>query len=72
MKYLIPTSQLVLLTKCFFGVGPDIVKFRQQDVAMSMTNDGHIHNRVGLSRKHISDAVNASVPTDFNGCRNLY
>jgi aryl-alcohol dehydrogenase-like predicted oxidoreductase len=60
-EYQIPRSQLVLLTKCFFGIDPEIVKSGRQDVVMSMTNDGHMVNRVGLSRKHIFDAVDASV-----------
>lgn len=60
-KYQIPRSQLVLLTKCFFGIDPEIVKSGEQDILMSMTNDGHMVNRVGLSRKHIFDAVEASV-----------
>jgi aryl-alcohol dehydrogenase-like predicted oxidoreductase len=60
-EYKIPRSQLVLLTKCFFGVGPEVVKNGQHDFGMSMINDGVMVNRVGLSRKHIFDAVDASV-----------
>lgn len=60
-EYQIPRSRLVLLTKCYFGVDPEIVKNGLHDNAMSMTNDGHMVNRVGLSRKHIFDAVDASV-----------
>lgn len=60
-EYQIPRSRLVLLTKCYFGVGPEIVKTGHSDVLMSSTNDGHMANRVGLSRKHIFDAVDASV-----------
>lgn len=37
------------------------MKSGQTDVLMSSTNDGHMVNRVGLSRKHILDAVDASV-----------
>lgn len=60
-EYQIPRSRLVILTKCFFGVDPEVVKTGDTDVLMSSTNDGHMVNRVGLSRKHIFDAVDASV-----------
>lgn len=60
-KYKIPRSKLVILTKCYFGVDPELVKDGQTDVLTSSTNDGHMVNRVGLSRKHIFDAVDASV-----------
>lgn len=65
-EYQIPRSRLVLLTKCYFGVDPEIVKTGHSDILMSTTNNGHMVNRVGLSRKHIFDAVNASVAR-YNG-----
>ncbi|KAJ4311075.1 CSG1/SUR1-like protein [Neodidymelliopsis sp. IMI 364377] len=60
-EYQIPRPNLVILSKCFFGIDPEIVKDGQHNMALSMTNDGHMVNRVGLSRKHILDAVDASV-----------
>ncbi|KAF2262466.1 voltage-gated shaker-like K+ channel, subunit [Lojkania enalia] len=60
-KYKIPRARLVILTKCFFGIDEAIFKDGVIDVPMSMINDGHMVNRVGLSRKHILDAVDASV-----------
>ncbi len=59
--YAIPRSRLVLLTKLFFGVDPEIVQSGELNFEMAMKNDGHMVNRVGLSRKHIFDAVDASV-----------
>lgn len=49
---------MVILTKCFFGVD-DEGKF--PPIAASGKNDGPFVNRTGLSRKHIFDAVDASV-----------
>ncbi|KAF2191406.1 aldo-keto reductase [Zopfia rhizophila CBS 207.26] len=60
-KYEIPRSNLVILTKCYFGVDPAIIAAGEINVPMTMTNDGFMVNRVGLSRKHILDAVDASV-----------
>ncbi|MCJ1328154.1 hypothetical protein MMC10_004829 [Thelotrema lepadinum] len=57
-KYQIPRSDLVILSKCFFGVTPDKM---DTPVVNMMTNDGPMVNKVGLSRKHIFDAVEASV-----------
>ena len=56
-KYNIPRSKVVILTKCFFGVLPG----QKKDNARMSTNDGDMVNQVGLSRKHIFDAVDASV-----------
>ncbi|MCJ1238112.1 hypothetical protein MMC14_006101 [Varicellaria rhodocarpa] len=56
-KYSIPRERLVILSKCFCGVEPG----RQLPPTAMMTNDGDMVNRVGLSRKHIFDAVEASV-----------
>jgi len=60
-KYNIPRQNLVILTKCFFGVDEAITAKGYVDPVMAMTNDGYMVNRVGLSRKHIFDAVDASV-----------
>lgn len=49
------------MTKCFFGVDPYLLRDGKFDVMASMVNDGVMVNRVGLSRKHIFDAVEASV-----------
>lgn len=49
---------MVILTKCFYGVD-DEGKF--PPIAASAKNDGPFVNRTGLSRKHIFDAVDASV-----------
>lgn len=49
---------MVLLTKCFFGVDDE---GKLPPIALSAKNDGPFVNRVGLSRKHIFDAVDASV-----------
>lgn len=60
-KYNIPRDRLVILTKCFFGIDEEILATGTPDVQMAMINDGYMVNRVGLSRKHILDAVDASV-----------
>ena len=57
-QYSIPRSKLVILSKCFFGVAADNSQTRAGPL---MTNDGEMVNQVGLSRKHIFDAVEASV-----------
>lgn len=59
-NYNIPRSNVVLLTKCYFGVeeGPGNSMPR---VAAVSSNDGEWVNKVGLSRKHILDAVDGSV-----------
>lgn len=49
---------MVILTKCFFGVDDE---GKMPPISASGTNDGDFVNRVGLSRKHIFDAVDASV-----------
>lgn len=57
--YNIPRENVVLMTKCRFGTS------RSGEPQLSMysatINDGRMVNRVGLSRKHIFDAVEASV-----------
>ena len=57
-KYSIPRSKLVILSKCYFGVD---TTGKQSTIAAVWTNDGDMVNQVGLSRKHIFDAVEASV-----------
>lgn len=58
-KYNIPRSRVVILTKCFFGVDEE---GKNPPIAAVSTNDGSEWvNRIGLSRKHIFDAVDASV-----------
>lgn len=57
-KYNIPRNKVVILTKCYFGVSSD---GSQPGVAALSINDGEMVNQVGLSRKHIFDAVDASV-----------
>lgn len=49
---------MVLLSKCYFGVDKSD---RQADIFAMMKNDREMVNQVGLSRKHIFDAVDASV-----------
>lgn len=56
-KYNIPRHKVVILSKCYFGVKPG----SQPTIAAVSTNDGDMVNQVGLSRKHIFDAVDASV-----------
>lgn len=57
-KFSIPRNRVVILTKCYFGVD-DQGNF--PPISSSGVNDGAFVNRVGLSRKHIFDAVDASV-----------
>ena len=57
-KYNIPRNRVVILSKCYFGVTDD---GSFPPIASTSTNDGPMVNRVGLSRKHILDAVEASV-----------
>lgn len=58
-KYSIPRSQLVLMTKCYFGVDDEPSNPRND--ALMTSKDGAMANRTGLSRKHIFDAVEASI-----------
>lgn len=57
-KYAIPRENITILTKCFFGVVNDGT---QPPIAALASNQGTMVNRVGLSRKHILDAVDKSV-----------
>lgn len=49
---------MVVLSKCYFGVNPESPGM---PISAVSTNDGDMVNQVGLSRKHILDAVEASV-----------
>ncbi|KAL9095748.1 MAG: hypothetical protein Q9165_002180 [Trypethelium subeluteriae] len=57
-EYNIPRNKVVILSKCFFGVDQD---GNQPPIAQVSTNDNDWVNQVGLSRKHIMDAVDNSV-----------
>jgi len=51
-KYDIPREKVVILSKCYFNVAP---------AGMGAKHEGEITNLMGLSRKHIIDAVDKSV-----------
>ncbi|EJD51071.1 Aldo/keto reductase [Auricularia subglabra TFB-10046 SS5] len=53
-KYQIPRKKLVILTKCYFAVN-------EEAPATRLSWDPPAPNQAGLSRKHIFDAVDASV-----------
>ncbi|KAF2739749.1 Aldo/keto reductase [Polyplosphaeria fusca] len=57
-QYNIPRSKIVILSKCYFGVDDSNLS---QPLMAGRTNDGEWVNQVGLSRKHIFDAVDESV-----------
>lgn len=58
-RYSIPRSRVTILSKCYMGVADD---GSQPKIADAQKNDGPTWvNRVGLSRKHILDAVDNSV-----------
>jgi aryl-alcohol dehydrogenase-like predicted oxidoreductase len=57
-QYTIPRHRVVILSKCYFGVSDD---GSQPPIPVTSINAGHMINRVGLSRKHIMDAVDKSV-----------
>lgn len=62
-EYKIPREKLVLLSKVFFGVDEEelVGADGAVDLRKAMVNDGVMVNRVGLSRKHVLDAVDRSV-----------
>ena len=61
-KYKIPRSKVVLLSKCYAGLPDDTDNLDESQMLQAMSvNDGVMVNRVGLSRKHIFDAVDASI-----------
>ncbi len=55
-KYNIPRERLVIMSKCHFAVTPDV-----PNTGVVSDNEGDLLNQVGLSRKHIIDAVDKSV-----------
>ena len=57
-QYNIPRNKVVILSKCYFGVDESDPS---RGMAQVSTNDGEMVNQVGLSRKHIFDAVEKSV-----------
>ncbi|KAL4901082.1 hypothetical protein BDW74DRAFT_187926 [Aspergillus multicolor] len=62
--YNIPRNRVVVMTKCFGGIPnpQDFAGLSEEDQFRILAfNDGIMVNRVGLSRKHIFDAVEASV-----------
>ncbi|KAL4808356.1 NADP-dependent oxidoreductase domain-containing protein [Aspergillus unguis] len=59
-KYNIPRHRVVIMTKCFYGVD-DSGSGNLPPIAACSQNTGEMVNRVGLSRKHIFDAVDASI-----------
>jgi versiconal hemiacetal acetate reductase len=56
--YQIERASVVILSKVYFGVD---TTGSQPPISTLSTNGGALVNRVGLSRKHIFDAVEASV-----------
>ena len=56
--YKLPRQKLVIMTKCYFPVSVD---GRQPAFDMAVKNEGEHVNSMGLSRKHIFDAVDSSV-----------
>ncbi|CAI6340373.1 unnamed protein product [Periconia digitata] len=61
-EYGMKREKLVIMTKCFFGVGDEVVGDKGEFLSgQAAVNDGGMVNRVGLSRKHIMDAVDDSV-----------
>lgn len=57
-QYKITRNRVVILSKCYCGVADD---GSTPPIAAVLKNDGEFVNRMGLSRKHIFDAVDASV-----------
>ncbi|CEN59501.1 Putative Aldo-keto reductase [Aspergillus calidoustus] len=60
-QYNIPRHRVVIMTKCFYGVADEADGGAMPMIAACSRNDGLMTNRVGLSRKHIFDAVERSV-----------
>lgn len=61
-KYDIPRHRVVIMSKCFGGIPENPEDLDSAEMFMQMSvNDGVMVNQVGLSRKHVFDAVNASV-----------
>ena len=62
--YKIPRNRVVILSKCYGGVpNPGDLEglSDMEKLAQMAVNDGVMVNRIGLSRKHIFDAVDASI-----------
>jgi aryl-alcohol dehydrogenase-like predicted oxidoreductase len=60
--YKIPRERVAILSKCFGGLPDDTETLDEMMKLMRMSvNDGVMVNPVGLSRKHIFDAVDASI-----------
>jgi aryl-alcohol dehydrogenase-like predicted oxidoreductase len=60
--YKIPREKVVILSKVFGGLPEDPETLDPAETLKRMSvNDGVMVNRVGLSRKHIFDAVDASI-----------
>jgi hypothetical protein len=60
--YKIPRERVVILSKCGGGIPDDAERLDEMTKLTRMSiNDGVMVNRVGLSRKHIFDAVDASI-----------
>ncbi|OAL27049.1 hypothetical protein AYO20_09857 [Fonsecaea nubica] len=57
-KLNIPRENIVIMTKAYFALSQD---GHQIPLTECMVNDGHLTNRVGLSRKKLFDAVDACV-----------
>lgn len=57
-KYHIPRKNLVILSKCFFGIVDEEAKDPEAPTSVC---DGELLNQKGLSRKHILEAVDNSV-----------
>lgn len=57
-QYNIPRQKVVILSKCYFGVD---TSGAQPRISAMASNTGEMVNQVGLSRKHILDAVDRSV-----------
>ena len=62
-EYSIPRSEVVILTKCNFGVDDRALGKSSMETAKEVRDPKSSKwvNRAGLSRKHIFDAVDASV-----------
>lgn len=56
-EYSIPRSKVVIMTKIYYPVLEDEPNSRPNPAI----NDGHLANQMGLSRKHIFDAVEGSL-----------
>lgn len=61
-EYKISRKRVIILSKIFSEIPDDIDSLSDEERLVKMSvNGGDMVNRVGLSRKHIFDAVDASV-----------